>query len=297
MTQQPLPTISIITPTYNSAQFLEQTIESVLSQGYPNLEYIIIDGNSSDETVAIIERYQAHLAYWVSEPDGGMYDAIQKGFDRSTGAIMGWLNSDDVHFPWTLTRVAELFTQFEQVKWVTSNIIMGMDEAGLPVYASQVPGYSRAGYRVGEHLPTASRKFALEYIVQEATFWRRALWDDAGGYLDQQFKYAGDSELWMRFFDYADLYDVSIPLGQFRMHANQITSALRTQYDDEVEAILRKHGAQAHGTLKAGIRRLAHRYTPDKLRRVLAGWGWLHRSQRIQYHTTDKQWKIRKGYY
>ena len=124
------PKISIITPTYNSVAFLEATIKSVIEQNYPNLEYIIIDGGSNDGTVEIIERYAEHLAYWISEPDKGMYDALQKGFDKSTGDILGWLNSDDLHFEWTLELIARLFTRFEQVDWLTSNIISGMDEDG-----------------------------------------------------------------------------------------------------------------------------------------------------------------------
>ena len=291
------PKISIVTPTYNSVAFLEATIQTILNQNYPNLEYIIIDGGSSDGTVEIIERYAEHLSYWISEPDNGMYDAIQKGFDRATGDIMGWLNSDDLHFEWTLELIARLFTQFEQVDWLTSNIIFGMDEEGMPLYTSQVPGYSREAYMTGEHLPTESRQFAVEYILQESTFWRRSLWEKSGAALDTSMKYAGDSELWFRFFEHATLYDVSAPLGRFRVHGSQITTALRKEYDEEVEAIMQKHNAKQHDSIKASLRRFASQYKPGRGRGILSNMGLLHRSQRIKYNTGTKRWQIRTNYY
>src|SRR5512134_129792 len=103
------PKISIVTPSFNQGKYLERTIRSVIEQDYPNLEYIIIDGGSTDESVEIIRKYEKHLAYWVSEPDRGQSHAINKGFDRATGEIFGWLNSDDWYVPGALKAVAEAF--------------------------------------------------------------------------------------------------------------------------------------------------------------------------------------------
>ncbi len=103
------PKLSIITPSYNQSQYLEETIRSVLFQGYPNLEYIIIDGGSTDGSVEIIKKYEPWLAYWISEPDQGQSNAINKGFQRSTGTIFAWINSDDVYKPGTFFKVAEVF--------------------------------------------------------------------------------------------------------------------------------------------------------------------------------------------
>src|SRR4051794_19575372 len=102
-----LPRISIVTPSFNQAKFLEQTMDSVLSQGYPNLEYIVMDGGSTDRSVEIIRRYEKHLAYWVSEKDEGAADAIARGFQRATGTIMAYLNSDDTYLPDALNTIAE----------------------------------------------------------------------------------------------------------------------------------------------------------------------------------------------
>jgi glycosyltransferase involved in cell wall biosynthesis len=103
------PKISIVTPSFNQGRFIEKTILSVIEQDYPNLEYIIIDGGSTDESVEVIKKYDQHLAYWVSEPDRGQSHAINKGFERATGEIFGWLNSDDWYHPGALKAVAEAF--------------------------------------------------------------------------------------------------------------------------------------------------------------------------------------------
>jgi glycosyltransferase involved in cell wall biosynthesis len=105
-----LPKISIITPSYNQGHFIEETITSVLDQGYPNLEYIIMDGGSKDNTVEVIKKYEKHITYWVSERDKGQSDAINKGFARATGDVINWLNSDDYYAKGTLQKVGEVFT-------------------------------------------------------------------------------------------------------------------------------------------------------------------------------------------
>jgi len=109
-----LPKISIITPSYNQGHFIEETIQSVLSQNYPNLEYIIIDGGSTDDTVNIIKKYESQIAYWISKPDRGQANAINKGTAKVTGHILAYLNSDDYYLPGTLLKVAEYFCQYPQ---------------------------------------------------------------------------------------------------------------------------------------------------------------------------------------
>lgn len=291
------PKISIITATYNRADFLEQTILSIINQNYPNLEYIIIDGGSTDGTLEIIKKYKQYINYWVSEKDNGMYDAIQKGFDHATGDILGWLNSDDLYFEWTFSTVAKLFTKFSDVEWISSNQLINIDENSNALKASEIDGYSRAGYLKGEHLPSSKSKFKLEYVMQESTFWRRSLWEKAGAKLDLSLKYAGDADLWFRFFNHAILYDVSVPLAKFRVHGNQITGDLRQKYEDEVDILLERYGDKPHNIFTATLRKLARKYTPFKLRRVLYYLGLLYPCYRLQYSFSKKDWEIKKNYY
>lgn len=115
MKYQQLPKISVVTPSFNQAPYLEACLSSVLSQNYPNLEYIVIDGGSMDGSLAIIRAHQADLSYWISAPDSGYADALNKGFERCTDEIVCWLNSDDMQTPWELSTVAEIFMQFPDV--------------------------------------------------------------------------------------------------------------------------------------------------------------------------------------
>lgn len=291
------PKISIVTPTYNSARFLDKTIQSVLDQAYPNLEYIIIDGGSDDGTCDIIKRYDDQIAYWVSEPDQGMYDALQKGFAHSTGDIIGWLNSDDIHFGWTLAYIGQLFTACPQVEWLTSHTMCAIDEHDFPLYVVQLPGYSRRGYYAAEHFQTSRTHFMVEYILQESTFWRRSLWQKSEASLDTSLKYAGDTELWLRFFQYANLYDVAIPLGQFRKHEAQITSRLQHDYQKEVQALMTRYDVRAHSPLKSQLRAIVRQYVPHRFLKYLVPIGLAQQSYRLRYDFQADKWHEQVRYY
>jgi glycosyltransferase involved in cell wall biosynthesis len=117
---QNYPKISIVTPTFRHGHYLEETIRSVLAQGYPNLEYVVIDGGSKDETIEILKKYSNHIHYWVSEPDRGHAHALNKGFAQTTGEILAWINAGDFYFPQALHRVAQVFQELSEVVWLTS---------------------------------------------------------------------------------------------------------------------------------------------------------------------------------
>lgn len=228
------PKISIVTPSFNQVQFLEETIQSVLCQGYPNLEYVIIDGGSSDGSQEIIERYSKYLHFWCSEPDEGQYDAINKGFQHTGGGIMAWLNSDDMLCPWALKTVASIMENLPKVSWLTSLNLTYWDYSSFCSGISALPGYSLEAFLDGCYLPPLG---GIGFIQQESTFWRRDLWNNAGGCLNSKIQLAADFELWCRFFRCATLYGVDSPLGGFRRQQAQKSAQLEL-YVDEAKPLL-----------------------------------------------------------
>ena len=177
----------------------------------------MVDGGSTDGSVAILERWSDRLSYWTSAPDGGQYDAINRGFARTTGDVMGWLNADDHHLPWTLSLVGEMFERFPEIDWLTTQYPLTVDESGRAVQTGYGGGFNADAFRRGGNLPGRGW-FATGFVQQESTFWRRSLWEKAGGRVDASLKLAGDFELWCRFFDHAPLYAVAAPLAAFRRH-------------------------------------------------------------------------------
>ncbi len=203
-----LPKISIVTPSYNQGQFLEQTICSILDQNYPNLEYVIIDGGSTDNSVEIIKKYSNRLSYWVSEPDTGHGNALNKGFSKTSGEIMAWLNSDDKYLPWTFEVVAEIFSLFPDVNWIVG-VNGWWDKKGRLVTARNI--YKNIyDYLLGNYA----------WIQQESVFWRRSLWEKAGGKINEKYKFSVDGELWCRFFLIDKLYHVESIISGYRFHDN-----------------------------------------------------------------------------
>lgn len=231
-----LPKISIVTPSFNQAEFLEATIQSVLNQGYPNLEYIIIDGGSTDGSLEIIKKYESYLHFWCSEPDAGQYDAINKGFAHATGEIMAWLNSDDMYCPWALKTVASIMSELPQVEWLTTLSPIFWDWHGFCKGFNPILGYSKEAFLDGCYLLHGKSKF-FGWTQQESTFWRRSLWQKVGSSITTEFKLAGDFDLWSRFYAHADLYGTPSPLGGFRFQANQKSSKIE-QYVAEAEKSL-----------------------------------------------------------
>jgi glycosyltransferase involved in cell wall biosynthesis len=224
------PKISIITPSFNQGNYIEETIISVLSQNYPNLEYIIIDGGSTDNTVDIIKRYEKQLSLWISEPDKGMYFALQKGFEKSSGEIMAWINSDDKYHPGALSIIAEIFTTFNEVNWLMGNP-SSFDEKGRTISVDNCREWSKYDIYTYDY----------KFLQQESIFWRRTLWEKAGNKIDTTVKYASDFELWLRFFRYEKLYVTQALIGGFRLRQkHQVSMDYRDQYINEIELLIKK---------------------------------------------------------
>lgn len=201
-----LPTISIVMPSLNSEKYIDEAIESVLNQNYPRLEFIVIDGGSTDNTIDIIRKYEKQLAYWISEKDNGHGHALNKGFIRSTGDIMAWLNSDDKYAPNAFFTVAKVFSQFPDVNW-----LVGKNS-----------WWNKAGQQTAQkHVFKNIYDFLLgnyRWIQQESVFWRRTLWEKAGSYINEDYSFMVDGELWTRFFLENDLWHLDAVLSGYRVH-------------------------------------------------------------------------------
>ncbi|HXB45814.1 MAG TPA: glycosyltransferase family 2 protein [Puia sp.] len=227
---QSYPKISIVTATLNQASFIEETILSIIDQQYPNLEYIIIDGGSNDGTIDIIKKYEHRLAYWISEKDRGLYDALNKGFQKATGEIMSWLNSDDILHRKALSTIASVFMDFPIIEWL-SGVPSQVDEMGRSIWVGVETPWNKYRYL----------NLDYKYIQQEGIFWRRSLWEKSGGYLSTQYTLASDLELWSRFFNYAHLYSLPGLVGCFRLRSgNQKSLEGGDKYHEEAISILKK---------------------------------------------------------
>ena len=227
------PKISIVTPTYNQGDYIEDCINSILDQDYPNLEYIIIDGGSTDNTIDIIKKYQSKINYWISEKDAGIYDALNKGFKESTGEIMGWLNSDDILHRKSLFTIADIFTTLTDVQWIQGYPTL-IDEKGRIVY-HQNARFKKSDFYLKEYHDGT-------FIQQESTYWTRELWEKTGAHLSTEWKYAGDFELWMRFFTVKKLYTTSAMIGAFRYRGDkQISIENYSSYLNECDAIVEEY--------------------------------------------------------
>lgn len=235
------PKISIVTPSFNQGKYIEETIHSVINQNYENLEYIVIDGGSSDSTLDIIKKHENRLSYWVSEADNGQYDAINKGFGKSSGEIMAWINSDDKYTPWALSVVAEIFSTFPEIDWLTTAHALLWDQNGRAVSCRHRNGYNRHAFFKGAYLERTNR-YNRGFIQQESTFWRRSLWEKVGSQIDANLRMAGDFELWSKFFQHSELHVVNTPLAGFRLHGDQKTANQMNTYIKEAEGILKRSG-------------------------------------------------------
>lgn len=226
MTDQAPPRISIITPSFNQAEFLDRTIRSVLDQGYPNLEYIIIDGGSKDGSVEIIRKYADRLAYWVSEPDRGQSHAINKGLQRATGEWVGWQNSDDVYFPGTFAQLAEAAR-----RWPRADMICG----DMQIIDEQDKLIRHMRYVQPNYTSMLAEGMVL---TNQAAFWRSGLHARVG-WLDESLHYHFDYDWFLRVLRVGD-HARHVPQfwGALRYHDATKTSTSQSKFAEEHRAIL-----------------------------------------------------------
>jgi len=222
------PLISIVTPSYNQGQFLEETIRSVLLQGYPHLEYIIIDGGSTDNSIEIIKKYEPYLTYWVSEKDRGQSHAINKGINVANGDILGWLNSDDYFLPNAFASVLEEapLQQHETAFWLIGNGFEKIEATGkLNIYSTR-------------KLINAKELAWSHKIIQPAVFWSRNM----NAQLNESLNYAMDWDLWNQFENKATAKVIEPFLAVSRIYPNTKTASGKSKIADEFYLISKKYG-------------------------------------------------------
>lgn len=223
---KPWPKITVVTPSFNQGHYIEETIRSVVMQGYPNLEYIIIDGGSTDNTIDVITRYAADVTYWVSEEDRGQTHAVNKGLEKATGDIHAYLNSDDVYLPYTLRLVAELFSTFG-IQWLTGHRSHLVDETVIAPLPGATVKFNSFLYAKGFHVP-----WVLGWNQQPSTFWSAGLLDMAGGKFREDMQCSFDVDMWIRFSAHQELVYVRSVLAMMRQHAAQKSRNLRLDYKE-----------------------------------------------------------------
>jgi glycosyltransferase involved in cell wall biosynthesis len=249
------PFVSIITPSFNQAHFLEETIQSVLSQDYPNLEYLIVDGGSTDGSLEIIRKYQHRLAWWVSEKDQGQTDAINKGFSNAKGEILAWLNSDDTYLPGAVSEAAAFLQDHPEAGMVygDANLIDAQGEI-LGHFPAKQTDYQRL-------------RRGFVHIPQQASFFRADLWQKVGP-LDPTFYFAMDYDLWVRLSRLAPLCYYPRLWANFRLHSSGKSVVSDDRCWPEMLRVHYREGGSAFSVIyaKAKIRRLMYAWLPQSLR-------------------------------
>ena len=242
--------ISVVTPSLNQGRYLEECLQSVLGQGYPDLEYLVMDGGSTDESVEVIERHDRELAFWVSEPDGGQAAAINRGFEKATGDILCWLNSDDMHLPGTIA-------------WVAGHLRRGEPDLvfGDCVHIDERTGRVHGTDVAARHAMSDLRLH--DYLVQPATFWTRDAWERVGP-LDETLHFAFDWDWFIR----AEAAGVKFtpllrPLAVYRIHAQHKTASGAEARRAEIADVLGRYAGPRFERMFA--RMCEH---PDQLRRI-----------------------------
>jgi glycosyltransferase involved in cell wall biosynthesis len=252
------PLVSVVTPSYNQARFLEETIQSVLDQDYPSVEYIVIDGGSTDGSLEIIQRYADRLGWWVSERDQGQTDALNKGFAQAKGEILAWLNSDDTYLPGAISEAVAFLETYPDVGLVYGDANL-VDEQGSLIgkFPARQTDYRRLlrGY---VHIP------------QQSAFFRADLWRQVGP-LDPSFYFAMDYDLWVRLARVATLVYYPRSWANFRLHGDAKTASADDRCWPEMLRVHRREGGSRFSwiALKAALRPVLYAWIPLRLRLLL----------------------------
>jgi glycosyltransferase involved in cell wall biosynthesis len=272
------PKISLVTAVFNGAEYLEATIRSVVEQRYPNLEYIVVDDGSTDGTAEIIRKHEGAVSCCIRQENQGLYAALNAGFARSTGEIMGWLNSSDLLQVNGLFTVGSVFAGLRDVEWITGRITK-ISATGMTIDVLPVRRWSRRRFLAG----------ANKHIQQESTFWRRSLWERAGGRLSTEYRAEGDFELWVRFFQHARLHSVNALIGGYRLHEGALSSSNMERYNRNCDEIAGREVESLRGIERAALR--AFRWISEAVKPIPKVRGlWYRAAIRNLYWMQGRDW-------
>lgn len=223
-----LPKITVITPSLNQGDYINETITSVIDQGYPNLEYIIIDGGSTDQTLEILDRYSDRV-YWISERDRGQSHAINKGLGMANGEVIAYLNSDDIYLPGTLHKVGRFFASHSDAAWLTGRCRF-IDGNGIEIRGG-ISSYKNFWLFINSYQVLK----VLDYISQPASFWRREVFDEFGGF-DEDLQYAMDYDFSLRVGEKFKLWVLHDYLAAYRIHpSSKAGSSVAAQFEADFQ--------------------------------------------------------------
>jgi glycosyltransferase involved in cell wall biosynthesis len=282
---KPWPKISIVTPSYNQGKYIEETIRSVVMQGYPNLEYFVVDGGSTDNSVEIIKKYESQITWWVSEKDKGQTNAINKGFEKATGDILAYINSDDLYMPYTFRLVAELFSQ-HKLHWLTGIQSRLVESNVISPKRDAIKLFSRDLYRKGYHVGSL-----FGWNQQCSTFWSADLFSKIGGKFDESFNHAMDIDMWIRMSNHAELVSVEAMLALMRLHPDQKSRNINIA-EVEINNKRKEYGLSVYSTRKL----MFNLYKVPILRNVLRKIWYKADGHYIVWNVKESSWKLAIGY-
>lgn len=229
------PLVTIVTPSYNQGQFIEETIISVLNQTYNNIQYIIVDGGSTDETMEVVYKYEKYLDIIIHEPDNGQSDAINKGFRLAKGELVGWINSDDILYPTCLEKIVKKFMQFPDgaIFYNKFNDRINSNSEIIDTYVRNIK----------------NKNYLLRFnydVIQQGSFYKRILVEEIG-YLNNTIHYCMDLDLWLRLLNKGSIYNVAdYPTAGFRMWEETKTSNGKEKFLQNIRETLLLNGAYYH---------------------------------------------------
>ena len=254
---EPLPSITIVTPSFQQARFLERTIQSIIGQNYPRLEYLIFDGGSTDGSVEIIKKYADRINFWVSEKDDGQSDAINKGLSRATGEIVGWINSDDTMAPGSLEAIGTYYRAHQDAEFLYGhlNLIDADDHIIRRLFAVQTNAHELI-------------YFNRNLFSQPGTTWRRRL-QERIGLLDRSLHYTMDCDLYIRAAKATPLHFIPRRLANLRIHGDTKTKLMKPRFDAEHKLLDERYGARSTNRIVKQFFNLRRRM---RILRCLANW-------------------------